>query len=211
METIIIELINFFKELIENKKLRNKKYLETIFNTKVSRCNNLINETHNDYISSLLKYIDYIESNEKLNKEIFMKLTSKIVKDMIASEQYRISLSVTTTTDKLNDKVNESFKFFFSQYESYISLINDYLQYKKNSIPTIYGVHPCEKVRCTNVIRRRLIYDLESEYDKDANKNKKIRLIMISKIEELINELNEKFQAIQTKYETLENIIIKMN
>ena len=38
METIIIELINFFKELIENKKLRNKKYLETIFNTKVSRC-----------------------------------------------------------------------------------------------------------------------------------------------------------------------------
>jgi hypothetical protein len=34
---------------------------------------------------------------------------------------------------------------------------------------------------------------------------------MISKIEELINELNEKFQAIQTKYETLENIIIKMN
>lgn len=211
METIIIELIYFFKELIENKKLRNKKYLETIFNTKVSRCNNLINETHNDYISSLLKYIDYIESNEKLNKEIFMKLTSKIVKDMIASEQYRISLSVTTTTDKLNDKVNESFKFFFNQYESYISLINDYLQYKKNSIPTIYGVHPCEKVRYTNVIRRRLIYDLESEYDKNANKNKKIRLIMISKIEELINELNEKFQAIQTKYETLENIIIKMN
>lgn len=135
METIIIELINFFKELIENKKLRNKKYLETIFNTKVSRCNNLINETHNDYISSLLKYIDYIESNEKLNKEIFMKLTSKIVKDMIASEQYRISLSVTTTTDKLNDKVNESFKFFFSQYESYISLINDYLQYKKIAFP----------------------------------------------------------------------------
>ena len=64
-----------------------------------------------------------------------MKLTSKIVKDMIASEQYRISLSVTTTTDKLNDKVNESFKFFFSQYESYISLINDYLQYKKIAFP----------------------------------------------------------------------------
>lgn len=31
METIIIELINFFKELIENKKLRNKKILRNYF------------------------------------------------------------------------------------------------------------------------------------------------------------------------------------
>lgn len=206
-------LLDGLRDFMNDVKARDKSYMINVWESRVVHSKNLIDELHNNYIASFVKYQDYITTHSQIDKKVFSELLGEINKDAILSEEQRIRIRSISAELNLDKVVNKKVRRFLQAYKEYMLSIYAYIEMKNESILMIKNAHfdPYANVQY-NKIRREFKKELKRTYTdiRYARQKERMKERMLMVIKNYICNLNMKKRVIESSYLKLENIVNKL-